>query len=68
MWVCAPHGGGGVDGPGCEDDGCAFWDGDTGDGGVAGCGAHCQGDGWVEAQDFGDEGLEVGAAVEMGGF
>jgi hypothetical protein len=65
--VGAPEGCGGVDGPGSEDDGRTFGDEVTGERGVVGGDAHGEGHGGPEAQDFGADGVQVVAVVDVGG-
>ena len=65
--VGAPERGGGVDGPGREDDGGAFGDEVAGEGGVVGGDAHGEGDGGPEAQDLSADGVQVVAVVDVGG-
>lgn len=57
-----------VDGPWREDDRRAFGNEGPRDGSVARCHTHRERDGRVKAQDLGAEGLQVGAAVDVGGL
>ena len=65
--VWAPEGCGCVDGPGCEDDGRAFGDELACECGVVGGDAHGEGYGGPEAQDFGTDGVQVVAVVDVCG-
>ena len=64
--IVAPVRGQHVDGPGTEDDVRALWDRSAADGGVDARDARGDGHGWVEAQDFGREGREVGEGGYVG--
>ena len=65
--VGAPEGCGGVNGPGSEDDGRAFGDELACECGVVGGDAHGEGYGGPEAQDFGTDGVQVVAVVDVCG-
>lgn len=56
-----------VDGPGRDVDACSFWDGLAADGSGPDGDAQGYGNGGVEAEDFGGDGIEEGEAFEDGG-
>lgn len=55
-----------VDGPGADEEAGVERDGDVEDGGWGDGDAGCQGYGWVEAEDFVADGVEVVEGVERG--
>lgn len=65
--VWAPEGCGSVDSPGCEDDGRALGDELACERGVVGGNAHSESYGRPEAQNFGADGVQVVAVVDVGG-